>query len=470
MVNIDEQTKVAIEMIATGSKLTQELLIQIMKALLNQLEGNKNAKDFVLENSSKEGKQSIRDLMKKHKDGVVPLEENITKNQLKDYQKELKKMGVDFSVVKTDKDTYSFFFSAEQSAIIEKALKNISEKKEAILNHEDVKESKVILDAEKSNFTEEELQEATEKFEKLKSNFELDEDGKNNLVQTLKEKGIIEDKDIAFDKALVHDDGINTTIKLTNTTDELSEGDLIVKINNTDQLSDISKMELTEEKLNEILLREDVDLEVFYANHLDNRELDNEIILSSDELSDKEKELLIKLNNHEKVEQKVSEEIDSEKELPIEETQKTPITKEDAKELLQEKIEKLSPEKLALFEQRLKYESKATAIKFDPKQAYAEADKLEKMKQNFTQDEIKEINNIDKDVRSPINVYQKNSPTLTANEMLKEIKNHTKEKVKETPKQEKVKTFSMENVKKLDEKVKAEQKDKPVIKNKEQSL
>lgn len=65
--------------------------------------------------------------------GVIALDKNLTKEQLKDYQKELKKLGVDFSVVRNGKEDYSFFFSAAQASVIEKALKNIVERKNSEL-------------------------------------------------------------------------------------------------------------------------------------------------------------------------------------------------------------------------------------------------------------------------------------------------------------------------------------------------
>ncbi|WP_433775475.1 DUF3801 domain-containing protein [Bacillus wiedmannii] len=50
----------------------------------------------------------------------MALDKNLTKEKLKDYQKELKKLGVDFSVVRNGNEDYSFFFSAAQASVIEK--------------------------------------------------------------------------------------------------------------------------------------------------------------------------------------------------------------------------------------------------------------------------------------------------------------------------------------------------------------
>ncbi|WP_319007030.1 hypothetical protein, partial [Bacillus thuringiensis] len=106
------------------------------------LEGKEQQpKDFIFDDKTKVGKQKISDLMKKHEKngGIVALDENLTKQQLNDYQKELKKLGVDFSVVRNGKEDYSFFFSAAQANVIEKALKNIVERKSAVLEKEEVK-------------------------------------------------------------------------------------------------------------------------------------------------------------------------------------------------------------------------------------------------------------------------------------------------------------------------------------------
>ncbi|USL11128.1 DUF3801 domain-containing protein [Bacillus bombysepticus] len=83
----------------------------------------------MLKDNTKESKQSIKDLVKKHSDGVMSFDDNLTKEQVGDYQKTFKKMGVDFSIVKNDNDSFSFFFASKDLNVIEKSLKNIIEKK-----------------------------------------------------------------------------------------------------------------------------------------------------------------------------------------------------------------------------------------------------------------------------------------------------------------------------------------------------
>ncbi|MEB9537979.1 hypothetical protein P4I87_08760 [Bacillus cereus] len=130
------------EVVAQSLKISEQTLLRLLEALSKLLEGKEQQpKDFIFDDKTKVGKQKISDLMKKHEKngGIVALDENLTKQQLNDYQKELKKLGVDFSVVRNGKEDYSFFFSAAQANVIEKALKNIVERKSAVLEKEEVK-------------------------------------------------------------------------------------------------------------------------------------------------------------------------------------------------------------------------------------------------------------------------------------------------------------------------------------------
>lgn len=79
MVTVDENTRIAMEIVA--------------QSLTKLLENNENQpQDYILDNNTKVGKQKISDLIKKHAQsgGVIALDENLTKQQLQDYQKELK--------------------------------------------------------------------------------------------------------------------------------------------------------------------------------------------------------------------------------------------------------------------------------------------------------------------------------------------------------------------------------------------
>lgn len=138
MVSIDENTQVALEIVSEGTKLTGELILKIIRELNNLFEKDKNViKDNnLLKENNKQGKQSIKKLIKKHENGLDTLEDNINKEQVKEFSKEFKKLGVDFSTVKVGKDEYSFFFAGKDSSVVEKALKNVIEKKDKELKSE----------------------------------------------------------------------------------------------------------------------------------------------------------------------------------------------------------------------------------------------------------------------------------------------------------------------------------------------
>ncbi|WP_186672974.1 DUF3801 domain-containing protein [Sporosarcina sp. BP05] len=140
MVSVDEHTNNVIEIAGQGAKLTEELILKILKSLNDLFEKDNGKQDFVIKDNTIEGKQKIKDLVSKHKDGVMALDDNITKEQVKDYQNEFKKMGVDFSIVKNDKDSYSFFFASRDANVIEKSLKNIIEKKNLELENKNENE------------------------------------------------------------------------------------------------------------------------------------------------------------------------------------------------------------------------------------------------------------------------------------------------------------------------------------------
>lgn len=138
MSSVDENTRVAIEIIMKGTKVTEDLILKLLEMLESKLQGEENKNDLFLDETTKEGKMQIKELLNKHKEKIVALDENLTKNQMKDYLNEFKKLGVDFSVTKNGKDSYSFFFAGGQANIVEKALKNIIELKNSVANNEEV--------------------------------------------------------------------------------------------------------------------------------------------------------------------------------------------------------------------------------------------------------------------------------------------------------------------------------------------
>lgn len=183
MVSVDEHTQVALEVVAQSLKISEQTLLRLLEALSKLLEGKEQQpKDFIFDDKTKVGKQKISDLLKKHEKtgGIVALDENLTKQQLNDYQKELKKLGVDFSVVRNGKEDYSFFFSAAQANVIEKALKNIVERKSAVLEKEEVKTAEKELKEVRQDLTPEQAEKVKEIYDKI-TTAEKKEPKENNI-------------------------------------------------------------------------------------------------------------------------------------------------------------------------------------------------------------------------------------------------------------------------------------------------
>ncbi|MGN4725314.1 hypothetical protein ACTFR8_28350 [Bacillus cereus group sp. MYBK15-3] len=183
MVSVDEHTQVAMEVVAQSLKISEQTLLRLLEALSKLLEGKEQQpKDFIFDDKTKVGKQKISDLMRKHEKtgGIVALDENLTKQQLNDYQKELKKLGVDFSVVRNGKEDYSFFFSAAQANVIEKALKNIVERKSAVLEKEEVKTAEKELKEIRQELTPDQAEKVKAIYDKITTS-EKKEPKENNI-------------------------------------------------------------------------------------------------------------------------------------------------------------------------------------------------------------------------------------------------------------------------------------------------
>src|SRR5699024_9858554 len=188
--DVDSQTKEAMEMVSQGAELTMSLINHVLRSASNRL--NEKGNQELIKETDKDGKQKIDNLVKKHKNGIKSLDENLTKEQVKDYQKELKKLGVDFSVVKNEKDNYSFFFAGGQAEVIEKGLNNVVELKYRVMNNEDYKEAKLNVDDEMKNSSEQEIENAQSAFSKYMSRTEE--------VQIPEKENLNEKEKILFDK------------------------------------------------------------------------------------------------------------------------------------------------------------------------------------------------------------------------------------------------------------------------------
>lgn len=186
----DVQVQEALDLITQGVRLTSNLIEHIFKTIADKLEHSleHSKNELIITDQTKEGKQKINDLLRKHKDGIQSLDDNLTKQQVKEYQKEFKKLGVDFSIVKNEKDNYSFFFAGSQANVIEKAMKNIVELNSKVLENQQVKDAQLDLDSEMNNLTDEEK-------ENVNNTFAEYLDGETPDLEKLNEK-----EKLAFDK------------------------------------------------------------------------------------------------------------------------------------------------------------------------------------------------------------------------------------------------------------------------------
>lgn len=129
--SMDQDLSVTLSYIIKSGRLTVELLNEVLSTLLHKIQIFKQDKQpfpSKLEHTV-QGKQSSKTLFKKHVSGIAPIQDDLTKEQVKDYQKEFKKVGVDFSVVKNGKDSYSIYFNAKDAETIEKGIQHAVEKR-----------------------------------------------------------------------------------------------------------------------------------------------------------------------------------------------------------------------------------------------------------------------------------------------------------------------------------------------------
>ncbi|EKS8367096.1 DUF3801 domain-containing protein [Bacillus thuringiensis] len=87
---------------------------------------------------------------------------------------------MDFSVVRNGKEDYSFFFSAAQANVIEKALKNIVERKGAVLEKEEVKTAENELKEVRQDLTPEQAEKVKEVYDEI-TTAEKNEPKENNI-------------------------------------------------------------------------------------------------------------------------------------------------------------------------------------------------------------------------------------------------------------------------------------------------
>ena len=401
MTTVDENTRIAMEVVAQSFKLSEQTLLYVLESLTKLLENKEKApKDYVFDEKTKVGKQKISELIEKHnKDGgVVALDENLTKQQLRDYQKELKKLGVDFSVVKNGKEDYSFFFSAAQANVIEKALKNIVERKNAVLDKEEVKDAEKSLNEVREDLTQEQSEKVKEIYDEISTS--EDKKPKENII----------------------------------TYDRLSKQEklLYAKLEELDEVKrGLYSQEVDRvENLFENRYKQNVDVEKG----------------TEDKLTEKDVKTI------------------EEKEIP---SQKPLEKVRSIVSNLDEKEQALLYQKVGLIAERVsENEYKEMQKNFSPEQI----EKIEKIASENISSDVKQGNVIEGKLNP--DVY-----SALLNKVIKENERskgnlrgeETENSQKENPKQKKVQ-FSMDGVKQIDKKIKAEQKETTKEKQKQQSI
>lgn len=121
MNTVDQNAQVAVEVIATGVRLSTQMINGILDLFLEK----KDKQNFYQDDTTLQGKQNLKNLFEKYQNGgIETLDENITKAEIDSYKKEFKKMGVDFSIKKNGKDDYSLFFAGKDRESIEKGMSN----------------------------------------------------------------------------------------------------------------------------------------------------------------------------------------------------------------------------------------------------------------------------------------------------------------------------------------------------------
>jgi len=401
MTTVDENTRIAMEVVAQSFKLSEQTLLYVLEALTKLLENKEQApKDYIFDDKTKVGKQKISELIEKHnKDGgVVALDENLTKQQLRDYQKELKKLGVDFSVVKNGKEDYSFFFSAAQANVIEKALKNIVERKNAVLDKEEVKDAEKSLNEVREDLTQEQSEKVKEIYDEISTS--EDKKPKENII----------------------------------TYDRLSKQEklLYAKLEELDEVKrGLYSQEVDRvENLFENRYKQNVDVEKG----------------TEDKLTEKDVKTI------------------EEKEIP---SQKPLEKVRSIVSNLDEKEQALLYQKVGLIAERVsENEYKEMQKNFSPEQI----EKIEKIASENISSDVKQGNVIEGKLNP--DVY-----SALLNKVIKENERskgnlrgeETENSQKENPKQKKVQ-FSMDGVKQIDKKIKAEQKETTKEKQKQQSI
>lgn len=461
MVSVDENARVGMEIVAQSLNLSEQVLLRVLEAITNLLENNDKApKDFILDEKTKDGKQKISELIKKHnkEGGVIALDENLTKQQLRDYEKELKKLGVDFSVVRNGKEDYSFFFSAAQANIIEKALKNVVEKKVAVLEKEEVKKTENDLSLVRKDLTLDQSKKVKELYDEI-TTAEKKEPKENNVNydRLSKQEKLLYAKLEELDeiKRSLYSQEVNRVEKLFDTRYEkdIDVNKLAGKEIPSEKPLDKVKIMVSELNENEQnLLGQKVGLVAGEVSQSDYNNLQKKFSPEQidkienifDNLLDEVKSLSIKepLVEEKKIAEKPLEKV---KKIVSEEIEKKPLEKvRNIVSELDEKEHNLLEKKIALVTGKIS------------------ENKYNEMKKDFSPEQIKKIEkialeNIDPDIKPGAIINSKINANVF-NSLLEKVKRELSTNIQDGHKSS---IYSLDGVKKIDAIIKEEQsKDK----------
>ncbi|PEA57010.1 DUF3801 domain-containing protein [Bacillus thuringiensis] len=493
MVSVDEHTRVAIEIVAQTLKLSEQTLLRLLEALTKLLESKEQKpNDYILDDKTKAGKQKISDLINKHEKngGIVALDNNLTKQQLNDYQKELKKLGVDFSVVRNGKENYSFFFSAAQANVIEKALKNIVERKSAVLEKEEVKTAEKDLKIVRQDLT-------PDQAEKVKAIYD---------EITTAEKKEPKENNINYDRLSKHEKLLYAKLEEL---DEVKRGLYSQEVNRVEKLFenrykqdvDINKEDKLTEK--EILPEKPLEKVRTKVAEMDEKEqtlLEKKAALVAGKIGENEYNEVKKdfsPKQIEKIEKIASENIASDikpgaivdgkinanvfadllkkvKNESIKEKTKVITNAKAEKDQVKNMLNSLSNDEQKLMLQYTKVMSESLDNHYADKNSYVESNKLDEMKKDFTPKQIEKVNTV---VKQNISSFGEADGKVNVDKFHSILNDIKQERAKEnkmekeigTSKQKKIE-FSMDSVKDLDFKIKNEDKEASKDKNKKQSI
>jgi len=124
------------------SKLTLDLILKGLDAIIKQLEKDKGEKPLDAAKEAgdpklKQGKQTLKQLHK-HNEGLTAIE--LTDPNLRQLHKSMKKADIDFSCVKDGKGKYTLFFKGKNAEEMTNAFKRYTQKVTKIADKKAVKQ------------------------------------------------------------------------------------------------------------------------------------------------------------------------------------------------------------------------------------------------------------------------------------------------------------------------------------------